>query len=216
VAGVFLLIRLNDIFSFYVLQVVFVVGSLTILYRSICAIGQSDIKKIIAFSTTSQLRFMIGVLGIRMRILAFIHLCLHAFFKSLIFLTSRYFIHAERDTQDFRIIRIRVFSSKLSSVCLLLGSLSLRRFPFLARFYSKDLILENFIGRVLNRIVTIILFVSCILTIRYSFRLIIRSFKRVVSVSIVSKKIRVEVLRRSVRWNLIRSLLFVVCRGLLV
>lgn len=216
VAGVYLLIRLNDIFSFYVLQVVFVIGSLTILYRSICAIGQSDIKKIIAFSTTSQLRFIIGILGIRIRILAFIHLCLHAFFKSLIFLTSGYFIHAERDNQDFRIIRIRVFSSKISSVCLLLGSLSLRRFPFLARFYSKDLILENLIGRVLNRIATIILFISCVLTIRYSFRLIIRSLKRVVSISIMPKKVGVEVLGRSIRWNLIRSLLFVVCRRLFV
>tara|TARA_B100000586_G_C20112261_1_gene430656 strand:- start:1955 stop:3079 length:1125 start_codon:yes stop_codon:yes gene_type:complete len=214
IARVFLLIRVTETIRIFILEIVFFIGALTIVYGSICALFQSDIKKTVAYSTTSQLRFIMATLGIRIAILSFIHLCLHAFFKSVIFMSSRYIIHDSANNQDYRRIRKSILNAKIATISIVMGSLSLARFPFFARFASKDLILENLIGGTLNRICIFLIFFSCILTVRYSTRLILRSLKGVTSSSFLRKLNRRELIR-SIRWNLNRSIVFIVARGAL-
>ena len=214
IARVFLLIRVTETIGFFIIELIFFIRTLTILYRSVCALFQSDIKKTIAYSTTSQLRFIISTLRIRIAILSFIHLCLHAFFKSVIFMSSRYIIHDSANNQDYRRIRKNIINAKIATVSIVIRSLSLAGFPFFARFASKDLVLENLIRRVLNRLCIIIIFFSCILTVRYSTRLILRSLKGVTSSSFLRKLNRREFIR-AIRWNLNRSIIFIVTRRIL-
>lgn len=214
IARVFLLIRVTETIGIFIIELIFFIRSLTILYRSVCALFQSDIKKTIAYSTTSQLRFIISTLRIRIAILSFIHLCLHAFFKSVIFMSSRYIIHDSANNQDYRRIRKNIINAKIATVSIVIRSLSLAGFPFFARFASKDLILENLIRRALNRICIIIIFFSCILTVRYSTRLILRSLKGISSSSFLRKLNRREFIR-AIRWNLNRSIIFIVTRRIL-
>ena len=214
IARVFLLIRVTDTIGLFMTELVFLIRSLTMVYGSICALFQSDIKKTIAYSTTSQLGFMISTLRIRIAILAFIHLCLHAFFKSVIFISSGYIIHDSANNQDYRRIGKNIINAKIATVSITIGSLSLARFPFFARFASKDLILENLIRGVLNRICVLLIFFSCILTVGYSTRLILRSLKGITSSSFLGKLNRREFIR-SIGWNMNRSMVFIVSRRIL-
>ena len=192
IAGVFLLIRTTENMSLFILSTVFLIRSLTIVYGSLCRLFQSDIKKTIAYSTTSQLRFIMSTLGIRLPLIAFIHLSLHAFFKSVIFMSSRYIIHDNANNQDYRRIRKSMLNAKIARVSIIIRSLSLCRFPFFAGFASKDLILENLMRGVLNRISVILVFFSCILTVRYSSRLVLGSLKGVTNSTFLSKLHRGE------------------------
>lgn len=166
VAGVFLLIRLGNIVGggcelFF--------GALTILYGRLCALRQADMKKIIAFSTTSQLGLIVCCIRMRFYGLAFFHLCMHAFFKSLIFISSRLFIHSQvGGLQDTRKGGVK---ARFAFCCLVLGSLSLSGSPFMAGFFSKDLILENMHGPVLNRLSTLIIIIASVATVAYSVKL---------------------------------------------
>ena len=214
IARVFLLIRTTENMSLFMLSAVFLIRSLTIVYGSICRLFQSDIKKTIAYSTTSQLRFIMSTLGMRLPLIAFIHLSLHAFFKSVIFMSSRYMIHDNANNQDYRRIRKSILNANIASVSMIIRSLSLCRFPFFARFASKDLILENLMRRVLNRICVILVFFSCILTVRYSTRLVIRSLKGVANSTFLSKLHRRESIG-TIRWNINRSIVFIVRRRVL-
>lgn len=214
IARVFLLIRTTENIPLFILSTVFLIRSLTMVYRSLCRLFQSDIKKTIAYSTTSQLRFIIATLGIGLPLIAFIHLSLHAFFKSVIFMSSRYMIHDNANNQDYRRIRKSILNAKIASVSIIIGSLSLCGFPFFAGFTSKDLILENLMRGVLNRICVILVFFSCILTVRYSTRLVIRSLKGVVNSTFLSKLHRGESVG-SIRWNINRSIVFIVARRIL-
>jgi len=214
IARVFLLIRTTENISLFILSAVFLIGSLTMVYRSLCRLFQSDIKKTIAYSTTSQLGFIMSTLGIRLPLIAFIHLSLHAFFKSVIFMASRYIIHDNANNQDYRRIRKSILNAKIARVSIIIRSLSLCGFPFFARFASKDLILENLIRRVLNRMSVILVFFSCVLTVRYSSRLVLGSLKRVTNSTFLSKLHRGETVR-SIRWNINRSMIFIVRRRVL-
>lgn len=211
IAGVFLLIRTTENISLFILSAVFLIRSLTMVYRSLCRLFQSDIKKTIAYSTTSQLGFIMSTLGIRLPLIAFIHLSLHAFFKSVIFMSSRYIIHDNANNQDYRRIRKSILNAKIARVSIIIRSLSLCGFPFFARFASKDLILENLIRRVLNRMSVILVFFSCVLTVRYSSRLVLGSLKGVTNSTFLSKLHRGETVR-SIRWNINRSIVFIVGR----
>lgn len=211
IAGVFLLIRTTENMSLFILSTVFLIRSLTIVYGSLCRLFQSDIKKTIAYSTTSQLGFIMSTLGIRLPLIAFIHLSLHAFFKSVIFMSSRYIIHDNANNQDYRRIRKSMLNAKIARVSIIIRSLSLCRFPFFAGFASKDLILENLMRGVLNRISVILVFFSCILTVRYSSRLVLGSLKGVTNSTFLSKLHRGETVG-SIRWNINRSIVFIVAR----
>ena len=194
IARVFLLIRTIECMPLVILSTVLLVRSLTILYGSLCRLFQRDVKKTVAYSTTSQLGFMIATLRMRLPLVAFIHLALHAFFKSVIFMSSGYIIHDSANNQDYRRIGKNIVVSKIATISITTGSFSLVRFPFFARFASKDLILENLIRRVLNRFCVVVVFFSCVLTVRYSSRLVLRSLKRVLSTSFLRKVNRREYL----------------------
>jgi proton-translocating NADH-quinone oxidoreductase chain L len=143
-AGVFLLIRCSALFEYApdVLLVVTFVGAVTALFAATAGMLQNDLKKVIAYSTCSQLGYMVFACGISNYSVSMFHLMNHAFFKALLFLSAGSVIHAMADEQDMRkmggIINLLPFTYTM----ILIGSLSLMGFPFLTGFYSKDVILE--------------------------------------------------------------------------
>jgi NADH-ubiquinone oxidoreductase chain 5 len=153
-AGVFLVLRCSTLFenSPKVLFIVSIVGALTAFFASSVGLVQNDIKRVVAYSTCSQLGYMVFSAGLSYYSLALFHLANHALFKALLFLSVGCIIHGLSDEQDMRKMGgiIQVFPVSYSMI--LIGSLALTGFPFLTGFYSKDVILElalskyNFVG----------------------------------------------------------------------
>jgi len=143
-AGVYLIIRSSSLFEMSEISLVAtaLVGSITALFAATVGLAQNDIKKIIAYSTCSQLGFMVLACGISYYSVGLFHLINHAFFKALLFLTAGSIIHALRDEQDVRKMGSMIQFLPLSYILMLVGSLSLAGTPFLAGYYSKDLLLE--------------------------------------------------------------------------
>jgi NADH-ubiquinone oxidoreductase chain 5 len=143
-AGVFLLIKSSVIFEFAPKILVFVtcIGALTAFFASTIGLVQNDIKKVIAYSTCSQLGYMVFACGLSNYPIALFHLSNHAFFKALLFLSAGAIIHSMSNEQDMRKYGGLINLLPYTSTMLLIGSLSLMGLPFLSGFYSKDLILE--------------------------------------------------------------------------
>ena len=143
-AGVFLVVRCSFIFEFsqIALNFILVIGACTCFFASSSGLFQNDIKKIIAYSTCSQLGYMIFSCGLSSYDVAMFHLSNHAFFKALLFLTAGAIIHAVKDEQDIRKFGGLASQLPILYTVMLIGSLALAGFPFLAGFYSKDIILE--------------------------------------------------------------------------
>ena len=147
-AGVYLTARCSPIFeySIFSLKFITIIGASTAFFASTIGLVQNDFKKIVAYSTCSQLGYMFFACGLSNYPLAIFHLSNHAYFKALLFLCSGAVIHAMGDEQDIRkmggLRRILPFTY----IMFLIGSLSLTGFPFLTGFYSKDLILEVAFG----------------------------------------------------------------------
>nr|AHX02464.1 NADH dehydrogenase subunit 5 [Plocamium cartilagineum] len=143
-AGVFIIIRCSPLLEFSpkVLSILVIFGSLTAFFGSLTGVFQNDLKRVIAYSTCSQLGYMIFSCGISCYDVSMFHLGNHALFKALLFLCAGSVIHAMSDEQDMRrmgsLIKLLPFSYSL----MLIGSLALMGFPFLTGFYSKDFILE--------------------------------------------------------------------------
>jgi len=143
-AGVFLIIRCSFIFEYSpnILILASLFGGVTSFFTAIISTFQYDIKKVIAYSTCSQLGYMFFSCGLSNYQVSIFHLFNHAFFKALLFLSAGSVIHALNDEQDLRkmggLLKILPFTYLMFFV----GSLSLAGFPFLTGFYSKDLILE--------------------------------------------------------------------------
>lgn len=137
------------------------------------AIIECDLKKIIALSTLRQLGVIMAAIGLNFPLLAFFHLLTHALFKALLFICVGALIHHHHHTQDLRQIGNIFPQIPLTASCLLTANLALCGIPFIAGFYSKDLILEFTLFSPTNHLIIFIFFIATLLTSAYSVRLII-------------------------------------------
>nr|YP_009128627.1 NADH dehydrogenase subunit 5 [Fruhstorferiola kulinga]AJQ21606.1 NADH dehydrogenase subunit 5 [Fruhstorferiola kulinga] len=171
-AGVYLLIRFSPMLDNYNCGwFLLLIGCLTMFMAGLGANFEFDLKKIIALSTLSQLGLMMSILAMGYPKLAFFHLLAHALFKALLFMCAGSMIHNLKDCQDIRFMGSIVNFMPLTSVCFNVSSLSLCGMPFLAGFYSKDLILEMVCLSWINCLIFFLYFISTGLTASYSFRL---------------------------------------------
>jgi len=143
-AGVFLIIRCSPLFqeANYILPLITIVGSLTTFFAATTALVQTDLKRVIAYSTCSQLGYMVTACGLSAYHASIFHLSNHAFFKALLFLSAGSVIHALGNEQDMRKMGGLVNVLPFTYATILIASLSLMGFPFLSGYYSKDAILE--------------------------------------------------------------------------
>ena len=179
-AGVFLVVRCSPIYEFsqIALSIVTIVGMTTALFASSVALAQTDIKKIIAYSTCSQLGYMFFAAGVGAYNVAMFHLFTHAFFKALLFLGSGSVIHSFKDEQDIEKMGGVYKKLPYTYVLMIIGTLALTGFPFLSGFYSKDAIIEfSYLkGDALGYFAAGIGVFTALLTSIYSWRLIFKTF----------------------------------------
>nr|YP_010274859.1 NADH dehydrogenase subunit 5 [Mooreana trichoneura]UJV31543.1 NADH dehydrogenase subunit 5 [Mooreana trichoneura] len=172
-AGIYLLIRFNTLLlNMFFLKLLLLLSGLTMLMAGISANYEFDLKKIIALSTLSQLGLMMSILSMGLYDLAFFHLLTHAMFKALLFMCAGVIIHMMNDNQDIRLMGGLSLYIPLTSLCLNISNLSLCGIPFLAGFYSKDLILEMVMMSNLNIMVFYLYYFSTGLTMFYTIRLL--------------------------------------------
>ena len=177
-AGVYLIIRFRYALEGSKCQrMLLVVSCLTIFIAGLGANFEFDLKKIIALSTLRQLGVILRILSLGYPELAFFHLLSHALFKALLFICAGAIIHRVRDNQDIRCIGGLIFSIPLSISFISVANLALCGFPFLAGFYSKDLILEVAFLRWINFIAFILYVLATGLTVIYTARLIFYSLR---------------------------------------
>lgn len=144
-AGIFLIIRCSPVFEYTesVLVGVTLMGSITAFFAATVGLVQNDLKRIIAYSTCSQLGYMVFSCGLSNYSSSFFHLINHGFFKALLFLSAGSIIHGLSDEQDLRRMGGLGRLFPVTYGMFLIGSLALMGFPFLSGFFSKDVILET-------------------------------------------------------------------------
>lgn len=179
-AGVYLLMRTSPLieYSSTVLILCLWLGAITTVFSSLIGLFQQDIKKVIAYSTMSQLGMMVIAVGLSSYNLALFHLVNHAFYKALLFLGAGAVIHAVSDNQDFRKYGgLRAFLP-LSYSVMMIASLSLVAFPFMTGFYSKDFILESAYGQFYfsSTVVYFIATIGAMFTTLYSVKVLYLTF----------------------------------------
>jgi len=179
-AGVYLLMRASPLieYSSTVLILCLWIGAITTVFSSLIGLFQQDIKKVIAYSTMSQLGMMVIAIGLSSYNIALFHLVNHAFYKALLFLGAGSVIHAVADNQDFRRYGgLRPFLPLTYSV-MLIASLSLVAFPFMTGFYSKDFILESAYGQFYfsSTVVYFIATIGAMFTTLYSVKVLYLTF----------------------------------------
>jgi NADH-ubiquinone oxidoreductase chain 5 len=179
-AGVYLLMRVSPLieYSSTVLILCLWVGAITTVFSSLIGLFQQDIKKVIAYSTMSQLGMMVIAIGLSSYNIALFHLVNHAFYKGLLFLGAGSVIHAVADNQDFRKYGGLISYLPLTYSVMLIASMSLVAIPFMTGFYSKDFILESAYGQyhLSSIIVYFIATIGAIFTTLYSVKILYLTF----------------------------------------
>jgi NADH-ubiquinone oxidoreductase chain 5 len=179
-AGVYLLMRSSPLieYSSTVLILCLWLGAITTVFSSLIGLFQQDIKKVIAYSTMSQLGMMVIAVGLSSYNLALFHLVNHAFYKALLFLGAGSVIHSVSDNQDFRRYGGLISFLPLTYSVMLIASLSLVAFPFMTGFYSKDFILESAYGQFYfsSTIVYFISTIGAMFTTLYSVKVLYLTF----------------------------------------
>ena len=179
-AGVFLVVRCSPIFEYspLTLNIITVVGMTTAFFAATVALVQNDIKKIIAYSTCSQLGYMFFAAGVGAYNVAMFHLFTHAFFKALLFLGSGSVIHSFKDEQDINQMGAVYKKLPYTWIFMIIGTLALTGFPFLSGFYSKDAIIEfaYLKGNTAGYYAAGTGILTALLTSIYSWRLIFKTF----------------------------------------
>nr|ARH54046.1 NADH dehydrogenase subunit 5 [Abax parallelus] len=170
-AGIYLLIRFNMILNENLKLFLLLIATLTMFMAGLGANFEFDLKKIIALSTLSQLGLMMSILSLGNYKLAFFHLLTHALFKALLFMCAGAIIHNLKGIQDIRFMGNLMIHMPLTCICMNISNLALCGMPFLAGFYSKDLILEIVCMDYMNIFIFMLFFMSTGLTVCYSFRL---------------------------------------------
>lgn len=179
-AGVYLLMRASPLieYSSTILILCLWVGAITTVFSSLVGLFQQDIKKVIAYSTMSQLGMMVIAIGLSSYNIALFHLINHAFYKGLLFLGAGAVIHAVADNQDFRKYGGLIYYLPLTYSVMLIASLSLAAIPFMTGFYSKDFILESAYGQYLLSSITVyyIATLGAMFTTLYSVKVLYLTF----------------------------------------
>jgi len=179
-AGVYLLMRTSPLieYSSTVLILCLWIGAITTVFSSLVGLFQQDIKKVIAYSTMSQLGMMVIAVGLSSYNVALFHLVNHAFYKGLLFLGAGAVIHAVADNQDFRKYGGLIPFLPLTYSIMLIASLSLVAFPFMTGFYSKDFILESAYGQFYfsSTVVYYIAIIGAMFTTLYSVKVLYLTF----------------------------------------
>ena len=206
-AGVFLVVRCSPIYEYseLALNVITIVGMSTAFFAATIALVQTDIKKIIAYSTCSQLGYMFFATGVGAYNVAMFHLFTHAFFKALLFLGSGSVIHAFKDEQNINNMGGVWKKLPYTYTLMIIGTLALTGFPFLSGFYSKDAIIEfaYLKGNTVGYYAAGIGIITALLTSIYSWRLIFKTFHG----SYNNKEIKIEDTHES-PWVMLIPLIF--------
>jgi NADH-ubiquinone oxidoreductase chain 5 len=179
-AGVYLLMRASPLieYSSTVLILCLWVGAITTVFSSLIGLFQQDIKKVIAYSTMSQLGMMVIAIGLSSYNIALFHLVNHAFYKGLLFLGAGAVIHAVADNQDFRKYGGLIYYLPLTYSVMLIASMSLVAIPFMTGFYSKDFILESAFGQFYLSSITVyfVATIGAMFTTLYSIKVLYLTF----------------------------------------
>nr|DBA43709.1 TPA_asm: ND5 [Bombus melanurus] len=170
-AGIYLLINYEMMIDLKYKNWILLISSLTMIISGIMANLEMDFKKIIALSTLSQLGFMMSIYSLGFSNLTFLHLFIHAFFKSMMFMCAGSLIHYMIGIQNFRLYSGMFYSYPMKSLLMLFSLMMLCGFPFLVGFYSKDLIIEYYFLNMMSIFSLMNLIIGTIFTVSYSFRI---------------------------------------------
>jgi len=178
-AGVFLTVRFSElmVMSSFVMTFILIIGLLTAFFAASVGFFQKDIKKVIAYSTCSQLGFMFVACGLGAFNIAIFHLITHGYFKALLFLSSGSVIHGVHDEQDMDKMGNLFPKMKLTAIMMWIGTLAIIGFPYSSGYFSKDLILSSSFNLLsMGPLIYIVLAIVSAMTAFYSFRLIFKVF----------------------------------------
>ena len=176
-SGVYLLVRMNNVLTDDALIVIAVVGAATALFAALCAVAQHDIKKVLAYSTISQLGFMFLAIGSGAYVAAIFHVITHSFFKALLFLGSGSVIHGMGDEQDMRKMGALRLAMPITAATFIVGWLAIAGVPPFAGFWSKDeILLAAWEQKNIGPLLWVVGLITALLTAYYMSRQVILVF----------------------------------------